>query len=106
MGLNYAIFQNAESLRTLETDALRRRILLNLVPDLSLGERYTRALSRTLAQSYGVRTNVLEAAPLTVLAGAAGRGLLLEASPQDMASVGFADALANAIDEVLREVNN
>ncbi|MEM7735062.1 MAG: N-acetylmuramoyl-L-alanine amidase [Deinococcota bacterium] len=106
VGLNYAIFQNAENLRTLETDALRRRILLNLVPDLSLGERYTRALSRTLAQSYGVRTNVLEAAPLTVLAGAAGRGLLLEASPQDIASAGFADALASAIDEVLREVNN
>ena len=88
-GLDYALFENAEQVQRLDTDAVRRQVLLNLIPDVTLGERYARSLSRVLAQNYGVRTNALEPVPLTVLAGAAGRGVLVEASASDLRSVSF-----------------
>jgi len=104
-GLDYALFENAEQVQRLDTDAVRRQVLLNLIPDVTLGERYARSLSRVLAQNYGVRTNALESVPLTVLAGAAGRGILLEASADDLRSVAFADNLAAALEQVIRQAS-
>lgn len=105
-GLDYALFENAEQVQRLDTDAVRRQVLLNLIPDVTLGERYARSLSRVLAQNYGVRTNALESVPLTVLAGAAGRGVLLEASASDLQSVAFADNLAASLEQIIREVSS
>jgi N-acetylmuramoyl-L-alanine amidase len=104
-GLDYALFENAEQVQRLDTDAVRRQVLLNLIPDVTLGERYARSLSRVLAQNYGVRTNALEPVPLTVLAGAAGRGVLLEASANDLQSVAFADNLAASLEQIIREAS-
>lgn len=105
-GLDYALFENAEQVQRLDTDAVRRQVLLNLIPDVTLGERYARSLSRVLAQDYGVRTNALEPVPLTVLAGVAGRGVLVEASAADLQSVTFADNLAVALEQIIRELGN
>lgn len=104
-GLDYALFENAEQLQRLDTDAVRRQVLLNLIPDVTLGARYARSLSRVLTQNYGVRTNALESVPLAVLAGAAGRGLLLEVSAGDLRSQTFADNLAAALEQIIREVS-
>ncbi|CAN5828565.1 hypothetical protein BH24DEI2_BH24DEI2_16340 [soil metagenome] len=90
----------ADALSGPDTDALRRRILLKLVPDLALGERY----ARTLATDLGGAER-LAAAPLAVLSGAAGRGVLLELSPTDLAAGTGADlaaALADALVAALR----
>jgi len=102
-GLDYALFENAETVQRLNTDAVRRQVLLNLIPDVGLGERYARNLSRTLAQNYGLRTVALEPLPLTVLAGAAGRGVLLEASATDLRSAAFAENLAAVLEQVVLE---
>jgi len=93
----------ANALQNPDTDALRRRVLLNLVPDLSLGEAYGRGVERELAQVAGYRTNILSAAPLAVLDGAAGRGLLLEFSPQDLVDDALVEALAAALVTVLAQ---
>ena len=93
----------ANALRNPDTDALRRRVLLNLVPDLSLGEAYGRGVERELAQLAGYRANNVSAAPLAVLDGAAGRGLLLEFSPQDLVDDALIDALAAALITVLAQ---
>ena len=100
-----AMRENAETaLASPATDALRRQVLLNLVPDLSKGETYARTVNSELAR-VGFQTATLTAAPMLVLGGAAGRGVLLEFSLTDLASddtrEDLVDALADAITDAL-----
>ena len=83
--LDFAIRENAADEAAEEaTDGVRRRILLELVPDLATGRRYAAALGNQLFQLGGYRSAETRAAPLAVLTGAAGRGLLLEFAPVDL----------------------
>ena len=102
-----AMRENAEAaLASPATDELRRQVLLNLLPDLSAGERYARTVSGELAQ-VGFQTATLTAAPLLVLGGAAGRGVLFEFSLTDLASgdtrEDLVDALTDAITDALAQ---
>lgn len=101
--LDAAVRENARAaLESGDTDSLRRRVLLNLVPDLSLGETYSRTLERDLLAA-GYRANRLQSAPLAVLDGAAGRGLLLELSPADLRDDALAQRLAESIAALLEK---
>lgn len=105
-GFDSALRENAEAaLNAPDTDALRRRVLLNLVPDLALGGRYARDLSAELGGSTSLRSALVTSAPLAVLNGAAGRGLLLELSPDDLTDEQLAAALAAALAGVLAQGN-
>jgi N-acetylmuramoyl-L-alanine amidase len=86
------------------TDALRRRLLLGLVTDLDLGRRMAEALAGQLFGRAGYRADEVAGAPLQVLGGAAGRGVLIEFSAADLASDGLPERLADAVLEVLRLV--
>lgn len=106
--LDMAVRQNAASaVRTPSsaedpsTDALRRRILLGLVPDVARGELLARDLSAELAQQANYRAAERLAAPLYILGGAAGRGLLLELSPDNFADRDLAATLAAALGHVI-----
>ena len=76
-GLDMAVRQNAQEELRGNTDELRRRLLLNLVPDVDVGRRYAEGLRGQVFRG-GYRVAEPEPAPLAVLAGAAGRGLLVE----------------------------
>lgn len=84
------------------TDALRRELLLGLVPDLDVGRRVAEGLAGRLFAIGGYRAETLASAPLQVLGGAAGRGVLFEFSPADLASDGLADRFAEAVDQLVR----
>ena len=86
------------------TDALRRRLLLGLVTDLDLGRRMAEALAGQLFGQAGYRADEVAGAPLQVLGGAAGRGVLIEFAAADLASDGLPERLADAVLEVLRQV--
>ncbi|MFO7545520.1 MAG: N-acetylmuramoyl-L-alanine amidase [Trueperaceae bacterium] len=110
-GLDVAVRANAAAaLRsddggaTDATDTLRRRLLLGLVTDLDLGRRMAEALAGQLFGQAGYRADEVAGAPLQVLGGAAGRGLLIEFSAADLASDGLPERLADALLEVLRQV--
>lgn len=97
LDLDQAVRWNAEAaLNRPETDAVRRAVLLRLVPRLDVGRRLAESLATTLAGA-GLTTGGVRGAPLSVLMGAAGRGVLLELSAQDMRDPGTALALANAL---------
>lgn len=100
--LDLAIRQNAESELENATDNLRRRLLLNLVPDLEVGRRYAQGLSGELFALSGLSVSEARPAPLAVLAGAAGRGLLLEIPASEAASGRLIDALAEVVGVLLR----
>ncbi|MEZ4629683.1 MAG: hypothetical protein R2880_03030 [Deinococcales bacterium] len=100
--LDLAIRHNALlELQTLDansndpTEGLRRKLLLNLIPDISVGERLARAFEREL-RNRGYRTSHIEALPLYILSGAAGRGLVIEVSEQDLSS-NFIEVLSEII---------
>ncbi len=102
--LDMAVRENAAAaLRDDTTDALRRELLLGLVPDLDVGRRISEALAGRLFAVGGYRAEVLTSAPLQVLGGAAGRGVLLEFSAADLASDGLPDRFADAIEQLARE---
>lgn len=102
VNLRATIRQNAEAeAASPTTDETRRRILLGLVPDLPLGESLARDLSRELSRSAGLSPALLAPAPLFVLGGAAGRGLLLEFSAEDLTSPELPEALSAAIRTLL-----
>ena len=82
------------------TDPVERELLKRLAPDPAAGERYARAVSGVLGGTLTPQT--VESAPLFVLGGAAGRGLLLELSPQDLASESLPAALADAVVALLQ----
>ena len=101
--LSAVIRRNARELAAeLDTDSVRRQILLGLVPDLEAGEDYAQALSRELSRNLGMNTRTA-AAPLTVLTGAAGRGLLIELGPGDLRSQDVAQGFAAAVARILEE---
>lgn len=102
--LQLAMRENAaQAVRDGGTDALRRQLLLGLVPDLDVGRRVAEALAGRLFAIGGYRAESLTSAPIQVLGGAAGRGVLLEFSPADLASDGLADRLAEAVDQLVRD---
>lgn len=101
--LDLAVRENAAAaLERPNLDALRRRLLLQLVPDTALGAAYAQGIGDELLASSGYRANIQDAAPLAVLEAAAGRGILLEFSPADLANnAQLIDTLATAITAVL-----
>ncbi|MDZ7704172.1 MAG: N-acetylmuramoyl-L-alanine amidase [Trueperaceae bacterium] len=106
--LDMAVRQNAASaVRTAasvegsSTDTLRRRILLGLIPDVGRGELLARDLSAELAQEANYRAAERSAAPLYILGGAAGRGLLLELSPDNFTNRDLAEILADALARIV-----
>lgn len=82
------------------TDAVRREVLLGLVPDLSVGRRAADALASALFQLGGFRAGSVQEAPLLVLAPAAGRGVLVEIAPDDLTGPALLEALAAAVQSV------
>jgi N-acetylmuramoyl-L-alanine amidase len=95
--LDRAIRWNAESaVNRSTTDALRRTVLLRLVPDLAVARAWGAELQRTLsAAGWSVEGPV--GAPLAVLAGAAGRGIFLEMSPDDLRDPAAVAEVARAL---------
>lgn len=95
--LDRAIRWNAEvALASAATDAVRRQVLLRFVPDLAFGRAWADEVARRLAaDGWSVGTPV--GAPIAVLAGAAGRGLLLELSADDLRDPGAAAQVAAAL---------
>ncbi len=89
---------------TARTDALRREILLGLVPDVALGRDAADRLADALFDAGGYRAGDVQTAPLATLAPAAGRGVLLEVSADDLATEGGRAALAAALATALAEV--
>ena len=99
--LDFAIRENAAEQAGDATDEVRRSILLELVPDLATGQRFAATLGNQLFQLAGYRTAETRAAPLAVLTGAAGRGLLLEFASGDLASEELPELLAAALASVV-----
>lgn len=99
--LDLAIRQNAETELQGTTDSLRRRLLLNLIPDVDVGRRYAQGLQGELFSRANVRVEDPRSAPLAVLAGAAGRGLLLELPAEEAGSDELVAALAEAVAALL-----
>ncbi len=100
--LNAAIRTNAQSaVKSQDISALRRKILLGLVPQLDVGRSFAEGLGNQLFQNGGYRSSDTAGAPLYVLGGAAGRGILLEFSPQDLASTSLPTDLAGALASLL-----
>jgi len=95
--LDRAIRWNAESaLARAETDAVRRAVLLRLVPDLAWGRAWAAALVGELGAA-GWSVDAPVGAPLAVLAGAGGRGVLLELGAGDLRDPTAAASLARAL---------
>lgn len=96
--MDFAMRENASAeLAGGVTDEVRRQILLDLAPDLAVGRRYAAALGNQLFQVGGYRSADTRSAPLAVLAGAAGRGLLIELAPADLASDALPELLASTL---------
>lgn len=102
--LEMAVRENAATeLRDPGTDELRRQLLLGLVTDLDVGRRAAEGLASRLFVIAGHRADLVTGAPLQVLGGAAGRGVLLEFPAADLASDGLPERLAEALDQLLVE---
>lgn len=100
--LEMAVRENASAeARSVGTDALRRRLLLGLVPDLDVGRRAAEAVAARLFNLGGYRAESVGGAPLQVLGGAAGRGILLEFSAADLASDGLPARLGEALAQLV-----
>jgi N-acetylmuramoyl-L-alanine amidase len=102
--LDLAIRQNAKAaLDQPGTDVMRRRLLLNLVPDMKRGEAYANGIARELSQLGGYTANNVAGLPLKVLEGAAGRGVLIEFNASNLIDPQLATNLAAAIRSVLAQ---
>ena len=100
--LAMAVRTNAQSaVQRQDVSELRRTILLGLIPQLDVGRSFAEGLGTQLFQSGGYRSSDTAGAPLYVLGGAAGRGVMLEFSPQDLASTTLPTDLANALAALL-----
>lgn len=95
--LQMAIRNNAAEAAADSTDRLRRELLLGLVPDLAKGRTLAEGISGRLFALGAYRGAVVAGAPLQVLGGAAGRGVLLEFSGADLASADLPERLAQAL---------
>lgn len=99
--LEMAVRRNAEvALQSPQTDALRRALLVRLVPDREAGRRLAEALRRGLGD-VGIGLGTPQGAPLAVLAGAGGRGVLLEFAPDDLRDPSLPLTVAAALAEAL-----
>ncbi len=99
--LEMAVRRNAEvALQSPQTDALRRALLVRLVPDLDAGRRIAESVRRGLGD-VGIVLGAPEGAPLAVLAGAGGRGVLLELSAEDLRDPSLPLTVAAALAEAL-----
>jgi len=95
--LDRAVRWNAETAVVRpETDGVRRAVLMRLLPDLEVGRAWAEALAGRLAGA-GWSVDAPVGAPIAVLAGAAGRGLLLELSSDDLRDPAAAATLARAL---------
>lgn len=101
--LEMAIRNNAEEAAATTTDRLRRELLLGLVPELEQGQLLVDGLGGRLFTLLAYRANVVAGAPLQVLGGAAGRGILLEFSAADLGGEELPQALAQAVAELLEQ---
>lgn len=101
--LDLALRENARAaLDQQGTDMMRRRLLLNFVPDIARGEAYAKGIARELAQ-FGYTVNIEAGLPLKVLEGAAGRGVLIEFNAGNLADPQLATNLASVIRTVLSQ---
>ena len=104
-GLDAVIRQNAAevaaNMANTEADAptLPQRVLRDLAPDLAQGELYAQTLGGRLTAA-GWRVEV-QAVPLYLLSGAAGRGVMLELNSTDLNSDIFIATLADALTSLL-----
>ena len=95
--LDRAVRWNAEDAASRSgTDGIRRSVLLRLLPNLDIGRSWAEALAGRLAAA-GWSVDAPTGAPLAVLTGAAGRGLLLEMSAADLRDPAAATTLARAL---------
>ncbi len=101
--LDMAIRENAQGAAAEETDRLRRELLLGLVPDLAAGRELAEGLGARLFTLAGLRADGVSGAPLQVLGGAAGRGLLLELSPDDLMGADLPVLLAEALADLIAQ---
>lgn len=101
--LEMAIRNNAAEAATTATDRLRRELLLGLVPDLERGRVLVDGLGGRLFTLGAYRANTVAGAPLQVLGGAAGRGIMLEFAAADLTSDRLPQVLAQAVAELLEE---
>jgi len=74
-----------------------RALLARLAPDLGRGPELARRLRRRLEARTELRLGTLMGAPVYVLSGAAGRGVMLELSPRDLARPELIPVLADAL---------
>lgn len=97
--LDRAVRWNAETaISRPDTDGVRRAVLLQLLPNLDIGRTWAEALARRLTV-LGWSVEAPVGVPLAVLSGAAGRGLLLEVSSDDLRDPSAASTLAHALVE-------
>ncbi len=102
--LELAIRENARAaLDQPGTDVMRRRLLLNLVPDIARGAVYANGLARELQQLGGYTVNTLAGLPLKTLEDAAGRGVLIEFNSSNLTDPQLANHLAAAIRSVVAQ---
>lgn len=99
--LEMAIRRNPAGAAAQETDRLRRELLLGLVPDLGAGREYAEGIGAGLFTRGDYRSGEVAPAPLQVLGGAAGRGVLVEFAPADLASEELPLRLAESIADLL-----
>ncbi|HEX7021692.1 MAG TPA: hypothetical protein VF171_02470, partial [Trueperaceae bacterium] len=99
--LQMAMRENAETaVNSTATDAVRRRVLLDMVSNLELGASYAASLAGGLQGLAGYQVRTAQA-PIYVLGGAAGRGLLLELGPDSLTSQALPETLAQLIGDLL-----
>ena len=79
-----------------------RSQLARLKPDTSLGERIARGLATGLSGRTSLKLASLMAVPLETLSGAAGRGVMLELSSEDLGRPGADAELAGSLAPLLR----
>jgi N-acetylmuramoyl-L-alanine amidase len=100
--LEQAIRLNAEAALPDASDQVRRQVLLGLVPDLASGRRLAEELQASLNARSGWPAGGIREAPLRILAGAGGRGVLLELSAAGAAAPDLPALLAAGIQNALR----
>jgi N-acetylmuramoyl-L-alanine amidase len=95
--LDRAVRWNAEEAASRpSTDGIRRAVLLRLLPNLDIGRSWAEALAGRLTAA-GWSVDAPTGAPLAVLTGAAGRGLLIEMSAEDLRDPSAATTLARLL---------
>lgn len=105
--LSAVIRQNAARARTNVNESadelsVPQRVLQSLTPDLALGEAYAQRVSKRL-EAQGWQAVSVEGAPLYLLSGAAGRGVLLELPANLTSTPELSEPLADALIGLLEQ---